>query len=174
MRIEDTMPRQALSHFELEVKAKLACVPSAAEECVTREDAEEKNEKVRSVLTNLIEKAKLTSRQKACYELIFVEELSDRGAAQRLSITEGRLRWLKIQIVKALQRARQNEIFREDALRQTLTKKQKLVVQYRFEELLSIKEIAARIGSKERAVKKLLRLVQQKILKENLAKGTPS
>lgn len=174
MRAEDTLHGQALSSFELEVKERLACVPSAAEEWTAREEEEEKNERIKSVLSNLIKKAKLTSKQKTCYELIFVEGLSDKEAAKHLSISGGRLRWLKIQVLKAIQRARQNEALREAVLAQSLTKKQKLVVHYRFEKLLSIKEIAARIGSKERAVKKLLQLVKQKILKENLGKGTPS
>ncbi len=167
MRVEDTMCNRPLSAFELEVKEKIACGPSPAEELISREEAEENGKSLRSTLERLIRLANFTSNQAACYELIYGEELSDEEAAFRLRISRGRLRWLKIGIVKALKRAHQKGRVLDAALSGVLPEKQGAIVRLSYGEFRPVSEIAGILGMKKRAVQRILRIAHSRILKKN-------
>ena len=171
MRVEDTMQQHPLSHFELKVKEKIACSPSPYEQIARKEDEEEKNEATLRTLAGLLEKARLTPKQKACYQLVFMEQLSDKEAAKRLDLAERNLRGLKQSILKALKLVLEKQHIKQLADTHELTDKQRLVIYLRYEEQLSLKEIAGRLGVTLRAVDDLLGRMRKKIF---LGKNSPN
>ena len=162
MRIEDTMHGQPLSHFELKVKEKISCVPSPFEEIARKEEEENRSEQVQNTLNELVEKA-LTPKQKAWFQLVYVEELPDEEIAKRLKVTERRVRQLKAATLKAFKRAYEKQRVKQMADTFELTEKQRLVIQLRYEEQLSLKEIAGRLGVTPDAVDDLLCRMRKKI-----------
>ncbi len=171
MRIEDTMHGVMLSLFELKVKDKIAAVPSAAEEWIKREETEERDQKVQNTLSNLIQKAKLTPRQKACYEHVYLSELSDKEIAKKLCIAERNVRRLKQSVFRALKRAHTRERIKNAADAHPLTKKQRLLIRLRYEEALSRDEIAEKLHMTVWAVDKLHQRIRKKLfLRENSLK----
>jgi len=161
MRVEDTMHGQPLTHFELKVKEKIACVPSPYEEIARREDEESRSEQVQNTLNDLVEKA-LTPKQKAWFHLTYVEELPWQEIAKRLGITERRVRQLKAATLKAFKRAYEKQRIKQLLDTYELTEKQRLVIQLRYEEQLSLKEIAGRLGVTPDAVDDLLCRMRKK------------
>ncbi|MDP2629278.1 MAG: sigma factor-like helix-turn-helix DNA-binding protein [Candidatus Harrisonbacteria bacterium] len=155
MRIEDTMHGQPLTHFELKVKAKIACVPSPYEEIARKEDEESKSEQIQNTLNELVEKA-LTPKQKAWFHMVYVEELSDREIAKRLNVTDRRVCYLKADTFKAFKRAYEKQQIKQLLDNCDLTEKQRLIAQLRYEEQLTLKEIASRLGVTLRAVDDVL------------------
>lgn len=175
MRVEDTMHGCPLTHFELSVKEKIACAPSPSSELMEREDQERRIQEVRNTLAALVQNAKFTQRQKVCYELIYLEGFSDREAAEYMRLSEVRIRRLKLPIFKALKRARERMLIVQKASLAALTKRQKLLIDLRYEKLLPVKEIAKKLNVTESAVKKLLQKSRQKIFsKEKFPKSPPS
>jgi len=170
MRVEDTMHGQPLSHFELKVKAKIACVPSPYEEIARREDEESRSEQVQTTLNDLVEKA-LTPKQKAWFHLVYVEELPDREIPKRLNINERRARALKTATLKAFKRAYEKQRIKQLLDTYELTEKQRLVIHLRYEEQLTLKAIAGRLGVTLRAVDDLLGRMRKKIF---LEKNSPN
>ena len=174
MSVEDTMHGHALSPFELKVKEKIAAAPSPVQEWIKREEAQERNQTVKNALSNLIQKAKLTPRQKACYELVYLEELSDGEIAEKLCIAERNVRRLKRSVFKALKRAHEEEEIKTAACAHPLTEKQHLLIRLRYEDRLSRREIAEKLHMTLWAVDKLLLRVRKKIFPEKKVLKCPS
>lgn len=164
MRIEDTMHGQPLTHFELKVKKKIACVPSPYDEIARKEEEEECFEEVQRKIEDLIRKARLTAMQEACYRLVYVEVLPDKEIAKRLSLGVRNVAKLKQSVLKALKRVHEKQCIKKLADRHDLTEKQRLVIHLRYEEQLSLKEIAERLGVTLRAVDDLLGRTRKLIL----------
>lgn len=175
MRVEDTMHGTTLSPFELEVKEKIASSPSAFEEWAKREEMEERNEALRATLTCLVQKAGFSPKQRACYELAFAEGLSDQEVAERLGISRGRIRWLKVQILKALRRAHERERLlreveeragevREDftrlAQKAGLSPRERSCCQMIYVEGISEPEAAKRLGVSVRRIRQLKKAIR--------------
>lgn len=156
MRVEDTMHGQPLTHFELKVKEKIACVPSPYDEIARKEEEEERSEEVQRKIEDLIRKARLTAMQEACYRMVYVEMLPDKEIAKRLSLGVRNVAKLKQSVLKALKRVHEKQCIKELADRHDLTEKQRRVIYLRYEEQLSLKEIAERLGVTFRAVDDLL------------------
>ncbi len=159
MRVEDTQG-QTLTHFELKVKEKIACVPSPFEELARKEDEENRSEEVRNTLRDLVEKA-LTEKQKAWFHLAYVEELPDFEIAKRLGVTKRRVSSLRAEALNAFKRVYEKERLKQYLDTCALTEKQRLVIELRFEKRLSYKEIAERLGVTVWAVDDVLKRIRK-------------
>lgn len=171
MRVEDTLHGQALTHFELKVKEKIACVPSAYDQIARQEEEEERAAEIRRKIEDLLKKARLTASQEACYRMVYVEMLSDSEIAERLSLGIRNVAKLKQSVLEALKRVHERQCIKNLADQHDLTEKQRLVISLRYEEQLSRKEIADRLGVTIRAVDDLLVRMRKLILKENSPKS---
>jgi len=161
MRVEDANG-EALTHFELKVREKIACVSSPFEELARKEEEENRSEEVRNTLRDLVEKA-LTEKQKAWFHLAYVEELPDIEIADRLGVTLRRVSSLRTSALKAFKRAYERDRIKQFLNTCDLTEKQRLMVQLRFEERLSCPEIANRLGLTLRGVEDMLNRIRKKI-----------
>ncbi len=156
MRVEDTMHGFPLTHFELKVKEKIACALSPYDQIARKEEEDEQNELVQRKLAGLLEKAMLTPSQKACYQLVFMEQVSDKEAANRLVLSERSVRRLKKSILEAFKQVLEKQRIKQIADSHDLTKKQRLVISLFYEEQLSRKEIAQRLQTSVPALDKML------------------
>ena len=110
-RIEENRNQEELSSYELEVKEKLACVPSPYDELV-REDEEEalalKERSEQIKLGLLARKAKMSPQERACYRLLYVEKLAEPKIRKLLDISQSHLWHLKSGIEQAMKKAYQD------------------------------------------------------------------
>ena len=100
-KVEDAWGLEDLSTFELEVKEKMAAVPSPLEQLMEKEDREE----LRRALGKLAKGAGLSPREKVCFRLLYVEGMSVPDAAEKLGlspITVRRMRQLVITRLRAV------------------------------------------------------------------------
>jgi len=127
MRVEDTLHGCALSPFELEVKDKIASAPSPIDILTQGEDREEKKSHAHYTLSRLLAYAHLSQVQKACYELLYHECLTDKEAASRMSLSRVRIRTLRFSITQSLLKARQIIDFK-DAVQKRLARLEKTLM----------------------------------------------
>ena len=156
MRVEDTMHGVPLTAFELKVKEQIARAPSPYDLLSQKEDEAFQNETVKRQLAGLLAKAKLTPRQKVCYRLIFMEQLSHEETAVRLGIAKRNVRRLQRSILKALTRTSEKKRVKDLADSCALTAKQKLVVSLFYGEQLPQRDIAQKLQMSVPALEKLL------------------
>ncbi len=112
MRVEDTAQSQELAPFELEIKDEIASAESPYEKLASQEKRggdKELKRVSKYKLTCLMRKAKLTSRQAECYQLIWVKEFSENKTAKKLGISRSRVRDLKQVILSSLASALEKE-----------------------------------------------------------------
>lgn len=117
-RIEGNRNEADLSSFELEVKKKLACVPSPYDELVRQEEEAEQERKERGLqikLGLLARKAKLSPQERNCYELLYVEKLAEKEVRKRLGVSGSHLCHLKSSIEQAMREAYLKSQGKEDA-----------------------------------------------------------
>jgi hypothetical protein len=107
-RIEENRNEEGLSAYELEVKEKLASVPSPYDELVRVEEEEELAQKERSdqiKLGLLARKAKMSPQERACYRLLYVEKHPEPKVKKMLGISKSHLSHLKSGIEQAMRKA---------------------------------------------------------------------
>lgn len=173
MRVEDTLSGQKLFPFELEVKQKIASVPSAYQALEEAEEKEEKREGARRKLACLIDKAELTPNQLACYQFVYVEELTDKEIANRLSISERGVRRLKQSVIDSLKRSYEKERLLGLLQACKLTKKQRQIFMLRYGNRLVLREIAVIFHTSINSVDKVLSRVRKKIIGQNVRSADP-
>jgi hypothetical protein len=112
-RIDDNRNEQGLTPYEQEVKEKLASVPSPYDELVRIEDEEElelKEQALKEKMAALVSNARFTPRQRECYELLYVEKISEEKVEEQLGITQSRLAHYKKEIEEVLVKTYQKSL----------------------------------------------------------------
>ena len=163
-RIENNPNQDVLTPFELEVKSKLASVPSPYHELARLEDEEHLAKTEQSLKTRLgilVSKAKLTAQQRVCYEFLYVQKLPELEILKRMGITQVRLSQLQLKIEAALRRAYQKQQGKSQIKRKrgvyALTPKQKEILRLHEREGLSFEEIARRFGLSRQTIHEIYR-----------------
>ncbi len=165
MRVEDTQHEKPLGPFELEMKKKIASAPSPRDLLIEKEEEKEREDQRRLAgerLDSLLRKANLTPNQKACFELLYHEGLSDVEVARKLSVSRERIRLHRRAILKALKRIAQREVEAQKVYLRCKTEKQKLIWRLYYEKGLSAREIARRLGRTKSAVNMVLARIRTK------------
>ena len=169
-RIEDNRYEEELSEYELAVKRKLGCVPSASDIMIREENEREDERKERNrmrKLRRLAEEARLSPRQRACYELLYVKRLAEEEIQAILGISQSRLCQLKDEIEHALLQARHRclkPVPMGNALRwRKLTMRQKEIWKLRYRSHLTLERIAISLGIRRQTVHEILRAATKKI-----------
>lgn len=171
-RIENNPEQEVLTPFELEVKEELASVPSPYDELARIESEDElaMNEYKRNAkLGHLAHKAKLSPLQRACYQLVYMDRISEEKVLERLGVSRARLWSLKKSVEIAILRAHQKEKSRETLSKkrrlsgQSLTPYQKSIIELHENQRLSFAEIAKRYGVLKSTIANIYRRVQKNI-----------
>lgn len=172
-RIEDNRNEEELSSYELEVKEKLACVPSARDLMIQREEEKRKERRNRDQmnrLKRLVETAPLTPQQRSCYELHYLEKLSDLEASKRLGVDRTRLAHLKKELEEALIKTYLRSlkgVARKKTRRpgsRRLTPYQKEILKLHDEGGLSFRQIARHYGVSLSTIDRIYRRVKRKFI----------
>lgn len=85
MRIEDTLNRQELSRFELEVKEKITSQKTPPSEMIQREADQARREMINYIYA-LAAKAGMTPAEKQCFRLLYVKNMSIREAGRKMDL----------------------------------------------------------------------------------------
>lgn len=170
LKIEDSGNAEALTEFELKVKEKLACVPSPYDHLVRPElEAEEENrlKSLRAKLSHLVSLAEFTSLERRCYELFYLEKLSDKEISKRLNITLRRLTFIKIAIEKELKRVHAGRVrmrsLRTKMQRSRFSRKEKEVWRLRSYHRMKFSEISEKTGLPQTTCFRIFERVQKKL-----------
>jgi len=150
----DGMP---LTHYELEVKSKLASAPSPFDELarVEEEDELERKEHVlKTRLGHLVSKARFSPQQRECYELYFNRGLSPWKVQKKLGISQSHFSHLKQQIERELMRVNKMSL-KPTKISKRLTAREKEMMRLRMKGI-TLKEIAGQYGISHQAVSKIL------------------
>ncbi|HOW59121.1 MAG TPA: sigma factor-like helix-turn-helix DNA-binding protein [Candidatus Omnitrophota bacterium] len=171
-RIEHNPYQEELTPFELEVKENLASAPSPADELarIEAEDELAAEERSRdSRLRHLAQKAKFTPMQRACYQLVYVDRISEEQVQQKLGINQNSLWYLKKRVEAAILKAHKAEMQilalsrKRKLASHSLTPYQKSIIELHEKQGLSFAEIAKRLGVSKSTLTNIYARVQKNI-----------
>lgn len=148
---------QWLTHspFEMEVREKLAGVPSASDLLVQEDDRVRRLIGVRTKMSMLIRRSNLTDREREYYRLIYVDGLTVSEVAQAMRVRVGTVRWVKNMIAQKLGAAleKRNLARRLGKLLKKLgTEQERTIWHLHYRMGLPVKELAEHLGLPERTV----------------------
>ncbi len=167
-RVEHARGGNALSHFELLVQKEIAISSSALANLI-REEEHEAAQEYKRIFHKLLPKAKISDRQRQCFEAVVLQGKNMVETAKALAVSRETVRSALKRVTRKLatlagrylegRRLMQSSRFR------LLTIRERTIFKLYYEELMGLSEIANVLGVHVTTVYQALRDVRKKKLK---------